>query len=134
MLLTIEVERHRGEYVEPRIEDHESGCVFHIHEDDITAEGAVAFADALTSQARRWTFRSPDVPRGPRIPISMELREDMPEGIAIVIDDRPDSIKYKVRAGLIKQHAGDAITTSQSERSPDWQRVPAQYIAHLKAS
>ncbi|MEL3949491.1 hypothetical protein [Streptomyces sp. LNU-CPARS28] len=138
MELTIKVRRYQGAYFAPYITDFatdtEAGCIFHMHEDDITPEGAVCFADALTQQARRWRPRPPDMPRGSRIPITMEMRTDMAGRCAIVIDDRAEGIHYKVRAGLIRQHAGDVITGSQSERSPDWLRVPARYVVHLKAS
>lgn len=138
MELTIKVQRYSGVYVVPRIEDFvtatEAGCVFHMHDDDITPEGAVHFADALTQQARRWRPRTPDMPRGARIPVTMELRDDMPDDYAIIIDDRAEGIHYTVRAGMIKQHAGDVITNSQSERSPDWMRLPARYVVHRKAS
>lgn len=138
MELSIKVARYRGAYFEPYIEDFatddEAGCVFHMHEDDITSAGAVAFADALTQQARRWRPRPPDMPRGPRIPITMEMRQDMPEGYAIVIDDRAAGIHYTVRSGLIKQHAGETITNSQSERSPHWMRLPARYVVRHQVS
>ncbi|QQC89872.1 hypothetical protein [Streptomyces alfalfae] len=138
MELTITIVRHRGAHFEPYIEDvataGEAGCVFHMHEDDISAEGAVLFADALTQQARRWRLRPPDMPRGPRIPITMELRAHMEEGVAIVVDDRADAIHYVVREDLITQHAGEVITGSQSERSPHWMRLPARYVVRSKAS
>ncbi|MVO87891.1 hypothetical protein GPA10_24820 [Streptomyces sp. p1417] len=139
MELTIKVKRYGGRYFAPYITDFandvEAGCVFHMHETDITEAGAPAFADALTQQARRWRPRPPDAPRGPRIPITMELREHMDdEREAIVVNDRADGIQYVVRADLIKKHAGDVITRSQSERSPDWMRTPARYVVHAKVS
>ncbi|WP_172384760.1 hypothetical protein [Streptomyces sp. MNP-20] len=139
MELTIKVMRHEGAYFEPWIEDfvtdEAAGCIFHMHHSDITYEGAAYFAEALTQQARRWRPRPPDMPRGPRIPITMELRRHMEgERDAIIVDDREDGIHYVVRADLIKRHAGEVITGSQSERSPDWMRTPARYVVHLKAS
>lgn len=139
MELTIKIVRHQGAHFEPYIEDFdtgtEAGCVFHMHEDDITEEGVVHFEDALTQQARRWRLRPPDMPRGPRIPITMELREHMEdEDEVIIVDDRAASIHYIVRADLIKQHAREAITNSQSERSPHWMRRPARYVVRSKAS
>ncbi len=139
MELTIKIVRHQGAHFEPYIEDfateHEAGCVFHMHVDDITDEGVVHFEDALTQQARRWRLRPPDMPLGPRIPITMELRERMEdERTVIIVDDRADGIHYTVRADLIKQHAGEVITSSQSERSPHWMRLPARYVVHSQAS
>lgn len=138
MDLTIKIARYQGAHFEPYIEDFDSGteagCVFHMHEDDITEEGAVYFADALTQQARRWRLRSPDMPLGPRIPITMELRAQVEGGVAIAVDDRAHGIHYVVRKDLIKQRAGEIITSSQSERSPHWMRTPARYVVHFKAS
>ncbi|MEU4170967.1 hypothetical protein AB0F46_29320 [Streptomyces sp. NPDC026665] len=139
MDLTIEVERVQGAWFEPFMKDYintEEGratVVFFFHWDDITDEGCVAFADVFTQQALRWKPRTPEAPRGERIPIWMELRTDMEPGCAIVVDDRPEYIRYIVRAGLIEQRAADAITRSQSERSPDWVRLPARYAAQLRA-
>ncbi|MGW0869892.1 hypothetical protein ACWD3Z_05300 [Streptomyces sp. NPDC002740] len=138
MELTIEVERVRGAWFEPYMKDYFSveedraTVIFFFHRDDITAEGGVAFADVFTQQALRWKPRTPEAPRGPQIPIWMELRSDMEPGCAIVVDDRPEYIRYVVRAGLITQRAADAITRSQSERSPDWVRGPARYVAHQR--
>ncbi|MCI3929978.1 hypothetical protein [Streptomyces sp. AN091965] len=53
---------------------------------------------------------------------------------AIVVNDRAGGIHCVVRADLIKRHAGEVITGSQSERSPDWMRTPARYVVHLMAS
>ncbi|MFJ4322200.1 hypothetical protein ACIP3A_03640 [Streptomyces tricolor] len=131
--MTIEVERVPGEYFTPYIKDHDSGCVFFFHEDDITDEGADAFAEAFTQQAIRWKPRPPSAPRGPQIPIWMELRADLPDDCAVIVDDHPDYIRYLVRCGLIQQRAADEITRVQSERSPDWERTPARYVARLRA-
>ncbi|MET9729620.1 hypothetical protein ABZZ79_02835 [Streptomyces sp. NPDC006458] len=132
--LRIEVERvPADQWFAPYIEDHEWGCTFYFYSDDITAEGAEAFASVFTQQALRWKPRTPDAPRGPRIPIWMETDPDMERGCAIVVDDQPTHIRYIVREGLIKQRSADAITRHQSERSPDWERRPARYIARLRA-
>lgn len=64
----------------------------------------------------------------------MEMRDDLPDGYAIIIDDRANGIHYTVRRRLITQHAGDVITTSQSQRSPDWTRLPARYVVHFQTS
>ncbi|MGW3847129.1 hypothetical protein [Streptomyces fagopyri] len=137
--MTIEVERDKGAWFAPYMKDHISEAegratvVFHFHWDDITDEGAAAFADVFTQQALRWKPRAPEAPRGERIPIWMELRPDMEPTAAIVVEDMPGYIRYIVRAGLIEQRAADAITRSQSERSPDWVRLPARYVAHLQS-
>lgn len=133
MQLAIEVERRPGEYFQPYIEDHDTGCVFHFHKDDITKEGASLFAEVLTEQARRWMPRAPETPRGPRIPVTMDLRTDMPDGVPIVVDDRPTHIVYFVRHGLISERGAKSITRQQSERSPDWERRPAHRPRHLHA-
>lgn len=138
MEMTIEVERHKGAWFAPYMKDHiceaegRATVVFHFHWDDITDEGAAAFADVFTQQALRWKPRTPEAPRGERIPIWMELRPDMEPVHAIVVEDMPGYIRYIVRAGLIEQRAADAITRSQSERSPDWVRLPSRYVARLQ--
>ncbi|MFG2277574.1 hypothetical protein ACGFNQ_02650 [Streptomyces asoensis] len=139
MDLIIEVERHKGAWFAPYMKDHISEAedratvVFHFHWDDITDEGAASFADVFTQQALRWKPRTPEAPRGRQIPVWMELRSDMGPRCDIVVDDMPDYIRYVVRAGLITQRAADAITRSQSERSPDWVRLPARYTAQSRA-
>jgi hypothetical protein len=131
--LTIGVERRPGQYFLPYIEDHDTGCVLHFHNDDITEEGASLFAEALTEQARRWMPRAPETPRGPQIPVTMDLRTDLPDGVFIVVDDRPTCIAYTVRHGLISERGAKSITRHQSERSPDWERRPVRQPRHLHA-
>ncbi|MEV8042399.1 hypothetical protein AB0P02_00960 [Streptomyces griseoluteus] len=134
MELTIEVERVNADHwFAPYIEDHETGCLFRFFADDITDEGAAAFEQVFAEQAQRWKPRTTDAPRGPQIPIWMEIDPDMERGCAIVVDDQADYIRYVVREGLIEQRAADAITRHQSERSPDWERQPARYVAQLRA-
>ncbi|MFE6284407.1 hypothetical protein [Streptomyces sp. NPDC057877] len=139
MDLTIKVERVRGAWFAPHMTDHideevdRATVFFFFHWDDITPEGVVAFEDVFTQQALRWKPRTPEAPRGQKIPIWMELRSDMEPGCAIVVDDRPEYIRYVVRTGLITERAADAITRSQSERSPDWVRMPARYMTQLRA-
>jgi hypothetical protein len=130
MRLVIEVERHKGEWFSPYIIDHPWGCTYHLHEDDITEDGAAWLAEVLTQQALRWKPRKLDAPRGPRIPVWMELEPEMERGCVIVVDDQPTYIRYVVRTGLIKRRAADTITRQLSDRSPDWERQPAQYVAH----
>jgi hypothetical protein len=132
-LFTIEVLRKKGEWFAPYIDDVPGGCVFWFHHDDITDEGCGVFAEVFTQQAVRWRPRDPEAPRGPRIPITMDRRPVMPEGIAIVVDDHAEYIAYTVRADLISERGSDYITRSQSERSPDWIRMPATYEVQLRA-
>ncbi|MGY1498602.1 hypothetical protein ACW4TU_18715 [Streptomyces sp. QTS52] len=132
-MLTIEVERCGGAYFDPYITDHDTGCVVTFHNDDITEEGAGYLAQAYTGQALRWARRLPGEQRGKRIPVAMERRAVLPEGAVIVVDDRPDFIRYTVRADLISARGAESISRTQSERSPDWGRLPAPYAARLGA-
>lgn len=133
MHLQIEVERHPGLYFEPYIKDHISveddyaTCVFNFHTSDITQEGAPLFREIFLQQALRWKPRPDGAQRGPRIPIWMDLRDDLPDGYAVLVDDRDDHIRYVARPGLIHPRGAESITRHQSERSPDWWRLPAQY-------
>ena len=130
-MLTIEVNRHDpGEpYFTPWIEDYPdaSGCRFHFHYDDLGDEGPPVFAELFTQQARRWHPRPPGAELGPRIPITMDRRDDMPEGVLVAVDDHADYIAYTVRADLISARGADHITRHQSERSPWWERSPGHY-------
>ncbi|WP_336558340.1 hypothetical protein [Streptomyces brasiliscabiei] len=134
MQLKIGVERRPGQYFLPYIEDHDSGrIVFHFHNDDITEHGALLFAEALTEQARRWMPRAPETPRGPQIPVTMDLRTDLPDGVFIVVDDRPTRVAYTMRQGLMSERGATSITRQQSERSPDWERRPVRHPRRLHA-
>ncbi|MFI1324592.1 hypothetical protein ACH4TI_15285 [Streptomyces rochei] len=130
-MLTIEVKRHaQGEaYFSPWIEDHEdgSGCTFHFHWDDISDEGTEVFREVFMEQARRWRPRPSDARHGRRIPITMELKPVMPDGVAVAVNDTADRIAYTARADLISERGAAGITSHQSERSPFWQRIPACY-------
>lgn len=132
-MLTIEVKRQEGAYFEPYITDHEHGCVVTFHTDDITKEGASFLAQAYTSQARRWAPRPLDAPRGARIPVVMDRRTDLPDGVLIVVDDRPGLIKYTVDADLITARGAALIARAQTDRSPDWERTPAHRPTRLSA-
>lgn len=133
MTFTVEVERHSGAYFEPYVEDHDNGCIIHFHNDDITEDGAWYFAQACTGQAIRWAPRASRERRGQRIPIAMERRRVMPDDTALIVDDRPNSIKYTVRAELITARGGNSLCRTLSDRSPDWGRLPAPHTARLKA-
>lgn len=133
-MLRIQVKRHvQGlEYSKPWIEDHEdgSGCTFHFHWDDISDEGVGVFAELFTQQARRWHPRPPGAPVGRRIPITMERRTDMDDGVLVAVDDHAEYIAYTVCADLISERGAAHITRTQSERSPYWEREPAHYRIH----
>jgi len=136
-MLTVEVKRHpQGEdYFEPWIEAFEegNGWRFHFHWDDISDEGAEAFREVFTEQAKRWHPRPPDAPRGQRIPITMERKPVMPYGVTVAVNDRPDYIHYTARVDLISERGARGITRRQSELSPHWERVPPQYRVQLRA-
>ncbi|MGM9380297.1 hypothetical protein [Streptomyces antibioticus] len=134
-MLAIEVKRHaQGEsYFDPWIEDDEDGgCRFHFHHDDISDEGTALLAVLLGQQARRWHPRPPGVPRGPRIPITMKRQDVMDGRSAVEVDDHAGYIRYTVRADLISERGARCITRRQSERSPDWERIPARYLVRLQ--
>jgi hypothetical protein len=132
-LFKIEVLHKGGGWFPPYIDDVENGCVFWFHDNDITDEGCAAFADVFTEQARRWRPREQEAARGPRIPVTMERRPVMPEGMVIVVDDHAEYIAYTVRADLISERGAAYITRTQSARSPDWVRRPARYQVQLRA-
>ena len=134
-MLTIEVKRHaQGEaYFDPWIEDFEDGCRFHFHWDDISDEGTEVLREVFTEQAKRWRPRSSDAPRGRRISITMERRAVMSHGVAIAVEDKADYIHYTARADLISERGARSITRHQSDRSPYWERTPAQYQFQLRA-
>ncbi|MFE4697238.1 hypothetical protein ACFRIC_09110 [Streptomyces sp. NPDC056738] len=133
-MLTIEVRRHRkGEsYFEPWIEEHDNGCTFHFHWDDISDEGCDAFSTAYNLQVLRWRPRLPGSPLGPRIPVTVERRAVMDRREALLVHDRADRVAYAVRADLISARAAESIARAQSERSPYWERVPARVLAGLR--
>lgn len=130
-MLTIDVKRHAQgqQYFKPWIEDYEdgSGCLYHFHYDDISDEGVPAFASLFTQQARRWHPRPAGAALGPRIPITMERRSVMEDGVLVAVDDHPEYIAYTVREDLISERGARHITENQSERSPWWARSSASY-------
>jgi hypothetical protein len=137
-MLTIEVKRHaQGEdYFKPWIEDYEdgTGCRFHFHYDDISDEGALAFAELFTQQALRWRPRPPGAAPGPRIPITMERRAIMEDGALVAVDDHAEYIAYTVRADLISERGAGHITRHQSDRSPWWERLSACYRVNRRTA
>jgi hypothetical protein len=133
-LFTTKVLTRKGAWFAPYIDDAPGGCVVvWFHNDDITDEGCGAFADVFTELARRWRPREPGTPRGPRIPITMDRRPVMPEGMAIVVDDHVEYIHYTVRADLISERGAMCLTRMLSERIPDYVRGSARSRAQLRA-
>jgi len=127
-MLKVEVKRHSQDedYFEPWIEKLEDGDAwrFHFHWDDISDEGAAIFCEVYTQQSRRWHPLPEDAPRARRIPITMERRAVMPDGEAIVVEDRPDYIAYTVRADLISERGAQFMARRQADLTPHWYRVP----------
>jgi hypothetical protein len=122
------VERVQGDYIEPEIIDLEdgTGCLFRLHESDVSEDGAKMLADLLTRQAQRWAPR-PAGSVGPVIPVRWERVGDLPDPFAIGVDDGPDSITYTVDEDVLSQRAADYLGRLDTERSPYWQRVPEGY-------
>lgn len=121
------VERVQGDYIEPQIEDLEDGCLFRLHESDISEDGTKMLADLLTEQAQRWAPRPPGAPLGPVIPVRWICVPDLPDPFVIRVDDGSDAITYTVDSSVLSQRAGDYLGRLDTERSPYWQRVPKGY-------
>lgn len=122
------VERIQGGYIEPEIIDLEdgTGCLFRLHETDISEDGPVVLADLLTQQAQRWAPR-PSGRTGPVIPVRWDRVHDLPDPFLIGVEDGPDAVTYSIDAAIISQHAADYLGKLNTERSPHWQRVPESY-------
>lgn len=122
------VERIQGGYIEPEIIDLKdgTGCVFRLHETDVSEDGAAMLADLLTQQAQRWAPRPPGS-TGPVIPVRWDRVCDLPDPFLIGVDDGPDAVTYSVDADIISQHAADYLGKLTTERSPHWRRVPEGY-------
>lgn len=123
------VERVQGGYIEPEIIDLEdgTGCLFRLHESDISADGTKMLADLLTQQAQRWAPRPPGAPLGPVIPVRWDRVADLPDPFAIGVEDGPEAIVYTVDESILSQRAADYLGRLDTERSPYWQRVPEGY-------
>ncbi|MFI8531745.1 hypothetical protein ACIGMX_16085 [Streptomyces aquilus] len=132
-MFTTEVLHKGGEWFAPYTENITTNCIVTFHDDDITDAGCAALADVLTVMRRRWHPRGLRAPRGPKIPITIDLEPDMPPGIAIVVDDHAEYIHFTVRADLISERGADLITRHLSEHIPNWIRVPAKYQVQLRA-
>lgn len=126
------VERVPGDYRNPKIIDLEdgTGCLFSIHESDISEDGAKMLSDLLTEQAQCWAPRPPGSPLGPVIPVRWICVPDLPDPFAIGVDDGPDAITYTIDITILSQRAGDYLGRLHTERSPHWQRVPKGYHDH----
>src|ERR1043165_1006431 len=85
------VERIQGGYIEPEIIDLEdgTGCLFRLHETDISEDGPVVLADLLTQQAQRWAPR-PSGCTGPVIPVRWDRVHDLPDAFLVGVGDGPD--------------------------------------------
>lgn len=123
------VERVRGDYREPEIIDLEdgTGCLFKLHETDISEDGAKPLARLLTEQAQRWAPRPPGSPLGPVIPVRWERIPNPPDPLTIGVDDGAESITYTLDTDMLSQRAADYLGRLDTERSPYWQRVPKGY-------
>jgi hypothetical protein len=122
------VQRVHGDYIEPEIIDLEdgTGCLFRLHETDVSEDGAKKLAVLLTAQAKRWAPR-PAGSVGPVIPVRWERVPNPPDPLAIGVEDGATSITYTVDPSLISQRAADYLGRLDTERSPYWQRVPEGY-------
>jgi hypothetical protein len=123
------VERVEGEYIEPEIIDLEdgSGCLFRLHETDISEAGVKPLAQLLTEQAQRWAPRPPESPVGPVVPVRWERIPNPPDPLAIGVDDGEGRITYTIDTEMLSQYAADYLGRLDTERSPYWQRVPLGY-------
>jgi hypothetical protein len=123
------VERVVGAYIEPEIIDLDdgSGCLFRIHETDISEDGPKMLSQLLTEQAQCWAPRPAGAPLGPVIPVRWDRIPDLPDPFVIGVDDGPTAITYTIDASILSQHAADYLGRLDTERSPYWQRVPKGY-------
>ncbi|WPO73967.1 hypothetical protein [Streptomyces sp. KN37] len=115
-----------GEYFEPHVVDLDGGrgCVWMFHETDITSEGADYFVTAMTDQARRWAFRTPEMGLGPVIPVRIIRDETLPRKAGIAFGDTADGITYIAEPQLITERGAVGIGRVLTERSPHWYRRP----------
>lgn len=123
------VERVEGGYTEPEIIDlgDGSGCLFRLHESDLSKDGVKILAELLTEQAQRWAPRPPSSPPGPVIPVRWERVPNPPDPLAIGVEESASGITYTVAPDLLSQRAADYLSRLDTERSPYWQRVPKGY-------
>jgi hypothetical protein len=131
----MQVERVQGDYVQPEIIDLEdgTGCLFRLHESDISEDVVKILADLLTDQAQCWAPR-PAGTVGPVINVVWERVPAPSARLPIGVDERPGSITYLVDPSLISQRAADYLSRLDTERSPYWQRVPKGHHGDNAAS
>lgn len=120
----MQVERVSGKHFEPYIEDLRTGCRFVFHEDDITLQGSAWFSSAMTDQAKRWIPRPADMERGKQIPVRIEIEPDLPDPLALHVEDSADGITYTAGPHLITEYGAAVISRKLTLRSPHWVRVP----------
>ena len=130
----MQVERLGGSHFAPFIIDHDDGCTFTFHDDDISPEGAVWFSQAMTAQARRWVPRPASMQRGPVVPVRIEREPDLPDPFRLRLEDSPRSITYVVADEAISNYGADVISRKLTERSPHWHRVADAQAARDRAS
>lgn len=123
------VERVQGDYIKPEIIDLEdgTGCLFRLHESDVSEDGTKLLADLLTEQAQYWAPRPPGAPLGPVIHVQWERVADLPNPFVVGVEESPTAITYTVDATIISQRAADYLSRLDTQRSPYWQRVPKGY-------
>lgn len=124
MALSMQVERVSGLNFEPHVVDSDTGCTWVFHVSDISEEGAGYFKQAMTDQARNWTFRDPDAPLGPIVPVRIARVPDLPDVMALQVNDSVDGITYTVDERLISEYGAQVISRVLTERSPHWVRRP----------
>ena len=90
------VERVHGKYTEPEIIDLDdgTGCLFRLHESDVSEDGVERLAFVLTQQAKRWAPRPPGSPLGPVIPVRWERIPHPVDPMAVGVKDGARSIIY----------------------------------------
>lgn len=124
MALSMQVERVSGPDFEPHVVDWDDGCAWVFHVSDISEDGAEHFKKAMTDQARNWGIRDSGTPLGPIVPVRIVRVPDLPEVLAMQVDDRADAITYTVDEDLISERGAEVISRKLTERSPHWLRRP----------
>jgi hypothetical protein len=130
----MQVERLGGSHFAPFIVDHDDGCTFTFHNDDITPDGATWFSQAMTEQARRWVPRPTGMKSGPVVPVRIVREPDLPNPFRLRLEDTPRSITYIVADEAISAYGAAVISRKLTERSPHWHRVPDAHAARNRAS
>lgn len=123
------VECVQGDYLKPEIIDliDGTGCLFRLHESDVSRDGVKLIADLLTRQAQFWAPRPPDAPLGPVIPVRWERVPAPSPRLPVGVEDHPHSLTYMVDPPLLSQRAADHLSRLGTDRTPYWQRVSKGY-------